>query len=138
MSIEKIRSEHEQGFGRLDMKTIKDPRLTYAEVGLLLRLINLPEDWKYTEAGMGVAYPADGITALRSCIRGLMAAGYVQIRRERDERGRYGQTHLIIYERSRIPYIENPNLENPRMENPRKESPNLENPRVGYPAEGKP
>ena len=35
MSIEKIRSEHEQGFGRLDMKTIKDPRLTYAEVGLL-------------------------------------------------------------------------------------------------------
>lgn len=128
MSIEKIRSEHEQGFGRLDMKTIKDPRLTYAEVGLLLRLINLPEDWKYTEAGMGVAYPADGITALRSCMRGLIAAGYVQIMRERDYKGRYTQTHLIIHEQSQFPYVENPHVENPCMENPRVEYPKAEKP----------
>ena len=128
MSIEKIRSEHEQGFGRLDMKTIKDPRLTYAEVGLLFRLINLPEDWKYTEAGMGVAYPADGITALHSCMRRLVAAGYVQIMRERDYKGRYTQTHLIIHEQSRFPCKGNPYVENPCMENPRVEYPKAEKP----------
>ena len=98
MSIDKIRSSKGSAFGRLDMKTITDSDLSNAELGLLLRLMSLPETWQFTEAGLCSVYPSDGTTALRSAMKSLSEKGYLSLVRTRNEKGQYGNTHIILRE----------------------------------------
>ena len=99
MSIHKYRSDIGRPFGRLDMMTIRDPNLSNAEIGLLLRLLSLPETWSYTDRGICKVYPQDGRTALRSQLKALETKGYVKrVRRLKDNQGRYTGSELIITE----------------------------------------
>ena len=99
MSIQKYRAPIGNQFGKLDMATIRDPNLSNAEIGLLLRLINLPDSWQYSEVDFGKVYYEDGRSALRSQIKSLEEKGYVKrIHHQRDERGLFRRTTLIIYE----------------------------------------
>jgi len=99
MSIHKHRSEQGRAFCRLDAETVRNPNLSNAEVGLLLRLINLPDTWQYTDVGFCKVYYEDGRSALRSQLKSLESKGYVQrIHHQKDERGLFKGTTLIIYE----------------------------------------
>lgn len=99
MPIHKHRAEAGNPYGRLDMQTIRDPNLSNAEIGLLLRLISLPDTWQYTEIGYCHVYPADGQTSLRTQLKSLEAKGYIQrIHHQRDARGLYLKTTLLIRE----------------------------------------
>lgn len=81
------------------METIRDPNLSNAEIGLLLRLINLPESWHYSDVGFCRVYYEDGRSALRNQIKSLEVKGYLKrIRNPKDARGLFSGTTLIIYE----------------------------------------
>lgn len=124
MSIEKIRSVHTEGYGQLDMRTIKDTRLTNAELGLLLRLISLPENWQFSAKGMKAAYPKNGVTSVNTSIKGLREKGYViNVGQIKNDRGKYGETHMVVYELSQKPDAENEESVNPCTENPSAENP---------------
>ena len=99
MSIQKYRSECGRPFARLDMETVRNPYLSNAEIGLLLRLINLPDSWKYSDVGYCCVYYEDGRSALRSQIKSLEAKGYIKrVQNSKDERGLFRGTTLIIHE----------------------------------------
>ena len=49
-------------------------------------MLSLPEDWDYTLAGLSYIN-RESIDAIRSAIRELEQAGYIQRSRERDDRG---------------------------------------------------
>lgn len=81
------------------MAAIRDPTLSNAEIGLLLRLINLPDSWQYSDVGYCKVYYEDGRSALRSQIKSLEEKGYVKrIHHQKDARGLFCKTILIIYE----------------------------------------
>ena len=117
MSIEKIRSEHTEGYGQLDLRTIKDTRLTNAELGLLFRLFNLPENWQFSAKGMKKAYPKNGVTSIYNGIKGLVEKGYLNVEQIKDNKGRYGETHMVVYELSQKPNTENAKTVKPSAEN---------------------
>lgn len=99
MSIRKYRSDGGRAFGKMDMATIRDPNLSHAEIGLLLRLLSLPENWSYTDRGICKVYPMDGRTALRSQLKALETKGYVRrVYRLKDNQGRYTGSELIVTE----------------------------------------
>ena len=99
MPIEKYRSERGRPYARLDAQTVLNPNLSNAELGLLLRLINLPESWQYSDVGFCHAYHKDGRSALRSQLKSLEAKGYIKrIRRVRNKHGQFTGTALIIRE----------------------------------------
>lgn len=68
---------------------LKDPNLSLRAIGLLSKMLTLPDDWSYTVRGLA-SICKEGETALRSAISELMEAGYVQRHRiEDDGRFRY-------------------------------------------------
>lgn len=81
------------------MKTLRNPKLSNAEIGLLLRLLSLPDSWKYSATGFASVYHSDGRSALNSQMKSLEAKGYVKrVRNAKDERGLFRGTTLIIHE----------------------------------------
>ena len=99
MSIRKIRAKAGRSFARLDMDIVRSAELTNAEIGLMLRLLNLPDAWEYSDAGYHHVYPADGQTTLRTQLKSLEAKGFIQrIHHQRDDRGLFLKTTLIIHE----------------------------------------
>ena len=100
MAILKHRSEQGRAFARLDMEIVRRPDLSNAEIGLLLRLLNLPNSWQYSDVGFCRVYRADGRSALRGQLKSLEAKGYVKrVRNAKDERGLFCGTTLIIHEK---------------------------------------
>ena len=99
MAIEKHRSDLTKPFGRLNMSTIRDPHLTNAEVGLLLRLLNLPETWRYSDVGYCCVYRGEGRSAVRNQLKSLEHKGYIKlIYNLKDDKGRFAGSKLIVYE----------------------------------------
>lgn len=129
---------------------LKDKTITLKAKGLLSQMLSLPESWNYTLEGLA-QINKEKIDAIRTAIRELEAAGYIHRTRERDEKGRLGDTVYVIYEHPQPqvkeepelaeleqeeamdptlenPMLDNPMLENPMLENPMLEKPTLENP----------
>ena len=134
MSIEKIRSVHTVGYGQLDMRTIRNPDLSNAELGLLLRIISFSEDWRFSLNGMVGAYPKDKVTSVKSSLKGLIEKGYIVTRGQmKDDKGKFAETHMLVYE---LP--QKPNTENLCAEKPCAVNLSTENPCAGNPCAGNP
>ena len=99
MAIIKHRSGQGRAFARLDMETVRNRNLSNAEIGLLLRLINLPDSWKYSVTGFASVYHSDGRSALRSQIKSLETKGYLRcVRNQRNKHGQFLGSSLEIFE----------------------------------------
>ena len=116
---------------------LRNKEISLKAKGLLSLMLSLPEEWDYTI--MGLAYICkDGSDGVRSALRELERAGYVERTRLRDEAGRFSATEYIIREHpingSRAP----PQRDNPHVENPMLENPALDNPTTGKPTQENP
>ena len=116
---------------------LRNKEISLKAKGLLSLMLSLPEEWDYTV--LGLAYICkDGSDGVRSALRELEKAGYVERHRIRDDVGRFSATEYIIREHPVIesrappqrehPRVENPTLENPALDNPTLEKPTQENP----------
>ena len=103
---------------------LRDKRLSLKAVGLLSKMLSLPEEWDYTTRGLA-AICKDGVDAIGAALKELENCGYLVRHRLRDDRGRMRDTEYVIYE---SPHTALPDTENPYLDNPDTVKPDTENP----------
>ena len=105
----------------------RDRTLSIKAKGILSQMFSLPEGWDYTLRGLAYLN-TDGIDSMRSGIRELERAGYIERRRTRDEHGNLRGTVYKVYAVPRKPTSDIPTLENPMQANPVEATPAQVNP----------
>lgn len=86
---------------------LNDPRLSLKAIGLLSKILSLPEAWDYTVAGLAKICK-EGRDAVRAALAELEEAGYILRRQTRDEMGNFSHSEYIIYETPQDPQEEDP------------------------------
>ena len=117
---------------------LRDTRLSLKAVGLLSKMLSLPEKWNYSVEGL-VKICREKSDCIMNTIRELERAGYIERNQRRDENGCYGPIEYIIYEEPREAEMaeESPNQDKPMLEEPRSEKPYPENPDTVKPSSEK-
>ena len=85
-------------FTRFRTDTAQDAELTLKEKGMLLVLLSLPDDWEYIHKHLQTL-TADGESAHRSALDGLVEKGYVRRKRRRRQDGTLGPYDYWVYDR---------------------------------------
>ena len=104
---------------------LRDANLRLEDVGLLSKILSLPEDWDYTIAGLAKICGC-GKDKIRKSLQSLEKAGYISRSRVRAEDGTLGGTQYIIRETpeqsaqpmSGFPTQVEPTQAEPTLENP--------------------
>ena len=117
-----VRIKKEKNYTVVDNAYLTDPRLSAREMGLLTKVLSLPDDWKFSVRGLERILK-DGQDGIRSALRVLEEAGYLVRSRSRNEHGKLGKITYTFYERSLCP--SNPNKESPDTEEPNMEKPDM-------------
>lgn len=76
---------------------LSDPRLSLKAIGLLSKILSLPEAWDYTVAGLAKICK-EGRDAVRAALAELEEAGYILRRQTHDEAGAFSSNEYVIYE----------------------------------------
>lgn len=86
---------------------LQNPNLSLKAMGLMSKILSLPEDWQYSVKGLA-AYCKDGYESVRTALLELEAEGYLIRRTIRGERGKIAGTEYI--------FRETPDMEVPEIE----------------------
>lgn len=92
---EKIRLERRGGYTHMPNELIWDKRLSCKTKGVMLVMFSCGPDWSYTVAGMARACNM-GRDAMRSALRELEEAGYLERRQTHGEDGTFAGNEYII------------------------------------------
>lgn len=114
-----LRNPNKDKFTIVDNYALKDGNLSLKSRGLLITMLSLPDDWKFSENGLCAILPKDGQASIRSGLKELEQNGYLTRERTRDANGRVSDVVWTIRDK---PHVENPSVVNPSLDNP-----NLEN-----------
>lgn len=93
---------------------LKNRNLSLKAVGLLSKMLSLPDGWDYTLKGLA-KLNTDGIDSVRSALKELENAGYITRRQLRDEKGRMSRSEYLVFE---IPELAKSVLSSPSLEKP--------------------
>ena len=136
---DKLIKKYNSDFTIIGNKIFRDKRLSCKDLGLLIQLMSLPDDWSFSVKGIATIRN-DGIESIRTGIKKLEEYGYVSRVQER-KNGYFGSSIYYIYDdpneneewlkkpmnRELSPRVENPISENPITENPISENPITDN-----------
>ena len=86
---------------------LQNPNLSLKAMGLMSKVLSLPDDWKYSVKGLA-AYCRDGYESVRTGLSELEAEGYLVRRQIRNDRGQILCTEYI--------FRESPDMEIPELE----------------------
>lgn len=111
MAVIRNKTQH---FTIVAQSILRDERLSLKDIGLLVRLLSLPDNWEFSEKGLDKICANDGLTSIRTSIKNLENCGYLKRSRVRKEDGRITGVEWII---SDYPELEEPKCENPILEN---------------------
>lgn len=124
-----LRKQNKNKFTSISNDTLSDPNLTLKDVGLLVRLLSLPDNWEFSENGLEKIFLKDGRDSIRTGLKHLEEYGFLHRYKERDKNGRILGVVWKLYEVSTgINYTDSPSLGNPTLVNPSLEKPRLGNP----------
>lgn len=99
-----------QGFTIINNSIFRDTRLKMKSLGLLCKMLSLPDDWNFSERGLAKLFDNDGMTSLRTAIADLEELGYLYREQLRDEEGRFiGWIWEITDTPWSFPWFENQN-----------------------------
>ena len=93
----------------------RDENLSAKSLGILAKMLSLPDNWEFSETGLCSIFKKDGRSSIRSGLKELEENGYLVRSRVRDESGKLTSTEWTVSDK---PMFENPMLENPMLENP--------------------
>lgn len=120
-----IRRKVASNFTVLDNAIIRDTRLSWKALGLLVRLLSLPPNFKLRLVSLSRERPS-GRDATRSGLKELEQSGYLTIVREREASGKFTTTTWIIQDKpDSQPESGNPNVAKPAMASTKLENPTL-------------
>ena len=92
----------------------RDENLSAKSLGILAKMLSLPDNWEFSETGLCSIFKKDGRSSIRSGLKELEENGYLVRSRVRDESGKLTSTEWTVSDQ---PMFENPMLENPMLEN---------------------
>lgn len=125
-----IRVEHNDNYTTMANYHLRDPRLSLRAMGLMSKMLSLPDDWDYSVAGL-TKIVKEGRDAVRKALQELEAAGYL-IREQSRQGGSFAGCDYTLFEqpqnRSCSPSSENPTTVNPTTVNPTTGNPTSVNP----------
>jgi hypothetical protein len=131
-----IRVEKTKNYTVMSNYHLKDKRLSNKAIGLMCKMLSLPDDWDYTVSGLS-AICKDGRDGITAQLKELETAGYLR-REQLREKGKFGNIDYILTEKpfTEKPFTEKPQGNNERIrtddtfgaENPFTENPITENP----------
>ena len=134
ISLAVFRIEKNRNYTVMSNYHLRDKSISCKACGLLSKMLALPDDWDYTTRGLA-AICKDGLDSIRSALKELEGAGYLERRQLRDDHGRMTDVEYIIYEtplrsepRTDLPYTENPNTVEPNTVFPDSDNPDSEKP----------
>lgn len=108
-----LKNPNKDKFTVIDNFALRDNRLSLKARGLLVTMLSLPDNWKFSENGLCSIFEKDGQAAIRSGLKELEEAGYLVRERVRDEHGRVSSVNWIVYDK---PQVENPSVVTPNLE----------------------
>lgn len=116
-----MRVEKTGNYTVMSNRHLDDPRLSLKAIGLLSKILRLPDDWDYTLEGLA-RICKEGKDAIRSAIVELEQAGYIERRQTHAADGSFAGNEYIVHEcpvgADASPSSENPTTDNPLTENP--------------------
>ena len=125
-----LRKDNKEQFTVVPQGIVRDKRLSLKDIGLLISMLSLPDNWEFSENGLEVIFEHDGQASIRTGLKKLEACGYLKRERVRGSDGRMKAVNWYLSEYPVFgkPQVDKPHLENPNVVNPSWEKPNLENP----------
>lgn len=121
-----MRVEKTGNYTVMSNRHLDDPRLSLKAIGLLSKILRLPDDWDYTLEGLA-RICKEGKDAIRSAIVELERAGYIERRQTHAADGSFAGNEYIVHEAplgadappsSGFPTTGKPSTDNPSTENP--------------------
>ncbi|MDY2686124.1 MAG: DnaD domain protein [Selenomonadaceae bacterium] len=114
-----IRIEKTKNYTVMANYHLRDKRLSFKAKGLMSFMLSLPDNWVYSIKGLSY-FATDGKDAVRGALKELEKAGYLQMKRERNENGTLSNAAYTLAEKpmSDFPTLDYPTLEKPTLDNP--------------------
>ena len=88
-----------KGYTVMSNYHLRDKNLSLKSKGMLSFMLSLPEEWDYSISGLAIALNV-GRPTIRTVIEELKELEYLQIKKTRNEYGRYEYEYLVYY----LPY----------------------------------
>ena len=108
-----IRVEHNTNYTTMSNRHLRDERLSLRAIGLMSKMLSLPEDWDYTVKGLA-AIVKEGRDAVRKALMELEAAGDLVREQGRSAGGNFAANDYTLYEEPQnSPLTEKPSTVNP-------------------------
>lgn len=95
-----IRVEHNANYTTMSNHHLRDERLSLRAIGLMSKMLSLPEDWDYTVKGL-CAIVKEGREAVRKALMELEAAGYLVREQGRSSGGNFAGNDYTLFEEPR-------------------------------------
>lgn len=117
-----IRVQRRSRFTTIDRETINDDRLSFRARGLLVWLLDKPDDWRCDSDSLAMA-ASEGRDAIRTALRELAECGYIRRTKTQTSRGQW-ITETMVFERPPVdtddgfPGVGNPDVGNPDVGEP--------------------
>ena len=92
----------------------RDENLSAKSLGILAKMLSLPDNWEFSETGLCSIFKKDGRSSIRSGLKELEENGYLVRSRVRDESGKLISVEWTVSDQ---PMLGKPMLENPMLEN---------------------
>ena len=121
-----IRVEKNRNYTVMSNVHLRDKALSLKAKGLLSLVLSLPDNWQYSVKWLA-AISKEGRSGITAGLQELEAAGYLERRQLRGERGRLGQVEYVVFETPHPPLAENPATVNPATEEPAAGNPEPDN-----------
>ena len=113
-----IRVEHNANYTTMSNYHLRDERLSLRAIGLMSKMLSLPEDWDYTVRGLA-AIVKEGRDAVRKALMELEAAGYLVREQGRSAGGNFAANDYTLYEEPQsLPLTEKPSTVKPTTVKP--------------------
>lgn len=109
-----LRKANKKRFEIIDHALIRDERLSLKGLGLLIKLLSLPDNWEFSEVGIAAAFRATR-DIIRPILKELEEIGYLKREQTRTETGSFGAADWTIFDTP--PLGENPLWEKPTSVN---------------------
>lgn len=142
--MSKLIKKYDKDFTICSNSIFKDKNLSYKELGLLVQLLSLPDNWEFNVKGLAKIHK-DGEDSVKTGLNQLENYGYLTREQKRDDKGKLSSSDYFIYQNpnDNIEYLNKkalPQEDDPFMsgnspvgENPTADKPLADNPSVVKP-----
>ncbi|MFT8557903.1 DnaD domain protein [Liquorilactobacillus hordei] len=91
-----IRQKRNSNFSIMSNEMLSDANMSFKARGLLAYMLSKPDDWKFYVSELSDHSDKDGEKAIRSALREIESAGYLERHRDRDNTGKFTGQDFIL------------------------------------------